>query len=91
MRPPYRRVTPAVVRAVVVRRPPGALPWAVTRTVPVDPLVRALLLVATGATSRFDVVRRRFALTHHAAGRAVRANAASPPSNGSTPSKLVAL
>ena len=78
MRPPYRSVTPTVVRDVAVRHLADAIPWVATRTVPVDHLLRALLLVATGATSLFAVVRRRFAFTSHAAYRAVRANTGSP-------------
>lgn len=77
MRPPSRSVTPAVVRDLAVRHLTDALPWAPTRTVPVDHLLRALLLVAAGATSLFAVVRRRVAFSHHAADRAVRANTAS--------------
>jgi hypothetical protein len=77
MRPPYRSVTPAVVRDVAVEHLTDALPWTATRTVPVDQLLRLLLPVATGATSRFDIVRRRFAFTHHAAYRAAHANTAS--------------
>lgn len=74
MRPPYRSVTPAVVRDLATRHLADALPWTATRTVPVESLLRLLLLVATGATSVFAVVRRRFAFTHHAAYRAVRVN-----------------
>ncbi|MBN9519823.1 hypothetical protein J0H58_15080 [bacterium] len=38
------------------------------------PALRLLLLVATGATSLFDVVRRRFPFPHHPADRAVHVN-----------------
>lgn len=78
MCPPYRSVTPGVVREVTLRHLTDTLPWAHTRTVPADLLVRALLLVATGVTSLFAVVRRRFIFPHHAADRAVRAKTASP-------------
>lgn len=77
MRPSYRSVTPAVVRDVTVRHLTDAFPWTPTRAVPVAQLLRILLLVATGATSLFDVVRRRFPFAHHAAYRAVHANTGS--------------
>lgn len=78
MRPPYRSVTPAVVRATTLQHLTAAAAWTPTRTVSVDQLLRFLLLAATQASSLFDIVRRLFPFTHHAAYRAAHANAASP-------------
>jgi hypothetical protein len=74
MRPPYRTVTPAVVRSVAVAHLAAALPWRPTRSVSVDELLRFLLLAAAGLTSAFAVVRRLFGFSPDSAYRAVRAN-----------------
>lgn len=77
MRPPYLSVTPAVVRATTLQHLTAAAAWTPTRTVSVDQLLRFLLLAATRVSSLFDIVRRLFPFTHHAAYRAAHANAAS--------------
>ena len=58
MRPSYRSVTPAVVRAIALQHLTAAAAWTPTRAVSVDQLLRFLLLAATQVSSLFDVVRR---------------------------------
>jgi hypothetical protein len=70
MRPPYRSITPAVVRAVATEHLRGAFDWQARRAVSVDDLLRFLLLMATGLTSVFDFVRRLFPFSHASARRA---------------------
>jgi hypothetical protein len=74
MRPSYRSVTPAVVRAVATEHLRAAFAWRPTRAISVDHLLRFLLLMATGLTSVFHVVRRLFAFSHDSARRAVYAH-----------------
>jgi hypothetical protein len=74
MRPRYRTITPAVVRAAAVGHLRAAFGWQPTRAVSVDQMLRFLLLMATGLSSVFDVVRRLFPFSHDSARRAVYAN-----------------
>jgi hypothetical protein len=77
LRHSYRSVTPAVVRAVALQHLTAAAAWTPSRTVAVDQLLRFLLLAATQVSSLFDIVRRLFPFTHHAAYRVAHANCAS--------------
>jgi len=74
MRPSYRSVTPAVVRTLATEHLQAAFAWRPTRAVSVDHLLRFLLLMTTGLTSVFHVVRRLFPFSHDSARRAVYAN-----------------
>lgn len=78
MRLPYRSITPDVVRAITLQHLTAAAAWTPTRAVSVDQLLRFLLLAATQVSSLFDIVRRLFPFTHHAAYRAAHANTPSP-------------
>ena len=74
MRPSYRSVTPAIVRSVAAEHLQAAWIWRPTGSVSADDLIRVVLLMATGLTSVFSVVRRLFAFSHDSARRAVYAN-----------------
>jgi|tagenome__1003787_1003787.scaffolds.fasta_scaffold20631095_1 hypothetical protein len=74
MRPPYRSITPAVVRSVATDHLRAAFAWTATDSVSVDHMLRFLLLMATGLASVFHVVRRLFPFSHDSARRAVYAN-----------------
>ena len=74
MRHTYRSVTPAIVRSVATEHLRTALTWAPSPSVSVDQMLRFLLLMATGLTSVFHVVRRLFPFSHDSARRAVYAN-----------------
>jgi hypothetical protein len=79
MRPSYRSITPAVVRAVATEHLRAAFDWTPRRAVSVDDLLRFLLLMATGLTSVFDVVRRLFPFSHDSARRAAYDHCPSRP------------
>ena len=74
MRPSYRSVTPAIVRSIAAEHLRAAWTWRPTGTVSVDDLLRVALLMATGLTSVFHVVRRLFPFSHDSARRAIYAN-----------------
>jgi hypothetical protein len=77
MRPPYPSITPAIVRNLTLQHLADAGGWKATRRVSVDQLLRVVVLAAAQASSLFDIVRRLFDFSHHAAYRAIHANGSS--------------